>query len=173
MPIHHSPGFPTQGTIPPTRLIAYSVALAALAVALSPISIPVGIAKVSPTQHFINVVAGALVVWWGLAVALVTSLIRNAIGLGTPLAFPGSVFGVVLAGLAYRYTRNIYFTALGEIIGTGLIGASAGALLVAPYLMGKDLALSILILPFLLSSATGAVLGIAGLRVLRRLGYLR
>lgn len=158
----------------PTRLLAYSVALAALAVALSPISIPIGIAKVSPTQHFINVIAGALVgPWWGLAVAIVASLARNAIGLGTPLAFPGSVFGVVLAGLAFRYTRNIYLTALGEVIGTGLIGATVGALLVAPYLMGRDLALSVLILPFLLSSIMGAALGVAGLRVLQRLGHLR
>lgn len=162
------------GAIPPTRLIAYSVALAALAVALAPISIPIGIAKVSPFQHFINVIAGALVgPWWGLAVALVTSLVRNALGLGTPLAFPGSVFGVVLAGLAFRYTRNIYFTALGEVIGTGLIGATVGALLVAPYLMGRDIALTVLILPFLLSALAGAVLGVFGLRVLRQLGYLR
>ena len=158
----------------PTRLIAYSVALAALALALSPISIPTGLAKVSPTQHFINVVSGALVgPWWGLAVALVTSLLRNALGLGTPLAFPGSVFGVVLAGLAFRYSRNIYLTALGEVIGTGLIGATIGALLVAPYLMGKALALSALILPFLLSSLSGAMLGVIGLRVLQQLGYLQ
>lgn len=167
-----SPALP--GAIPPTRLIAYCVALAALAVALAPISIPVGIAKVSPFQHFINVIAGALVgPWWGLAVALVTSLARNALGLGTPLAFPGSVFGVVLAGLAFRYTGNIYLTALGEVIGTGLIGATVGALLVAPYLMGRDLALSVLILPFLLSSLAGATLGVFGLRTLRQLGYLR
>ncbi|HAS52213.1 MAG TPA: energy coupling factor transporter S component ThiW [Gammaproteobacteria bacterium] len=162
------------GTVPTTRLIAYSVVLAALAVALSPISIPVGVARVSPSQHFINVVAGALVgPWWGLGMALVTSLVRNALGMGTPLAFPGSVFGVVCAGLAFRYTRNIYLTALGEVIGTGLIGATVGALLVAPYLMGKDLALAVLILPFLLSSVAGAMLGIWGLRVLRQLGYLR
>ncbi|MFZ1493641.1 MAG: energy coupling factor transporter S component ThiW, partial [Candidatus Competibacter denitrificans] len=45
--------------VAPTRLVAYSVALAALAVALSPLSIPTGIAKVSPSQHFINVIAGA------------------------------------------------------------------------------------------------------------------
>lgn len=164
---------PGTNTARPTYLVAYGVALAALAVALSPISIPTGIAKISPSQHFINVIAGALIgPWWGLAVAAVTSLIRNASGLGTPLAFPGSMFGVVLAGLAYRHTRNIYFTAVGEVIGTGLIGASVGALLVAPYLMGKDIALSVLILPFLLSSAVGSVLGILGLRVLRRLGYL-
>ncbi len=167
----HAPG---AGTSASTRLVAYSVALAALAVALSPLSIPIGVAKVSPTQHFINVIAGALVgPWWGLGVAVVTSLARNALGLGTPLAFPGSVFGVVLAGLAFRHTRNVYFTALGEVIGTGLIGATVGALLVAPYLMGREIALTVLILPFLLSSFVGAVLGILGLRVLRQLGYLR
>lgn len=173
MPLFESRRFPSQ-PIPPTRLVAYSVALAALAVALSPLSIPTGLAKVSPTQHMINVLAGALVgPWWGLAVALVTSLVRNALGLGTPLAFPGSVFGVVLAGLAYRYTGNFYLTGLGEVIGTGVIGASVGALVVAPYLMGKTMALSVLIIPFLLSSAVGAALGVAGLFVLRRLGYVR
>jgi energy-coupling factor transport system ATP-binding protein len=165
---------PLVRPVPTTRLIAYSVALAALAVALSPISIPVGIAKVSPSQHFINVIAGALVgPWWGLGTALATSLARNALGLGTLLAFPGSVFGVVLAGLAFRHTRNMYWTALGEIIGTGLIGAMVGALLVAPWLMGKELGLTVLILPFLLSSVVGAALGVFGLRVLRQLGHLR
>lgn len=163
----------TAKPLPLTRLLAYSVVLAALAVALAPISIPVGVAKLSPAQHFINVLAAALVgPWWGLASALATSLVRNALGLGTPLAFPGSVFGVVLAGLAFRFTRNIYWTALGEVIGTGLLGASVGALLVAPYLMGKDIALTLLITPFLLSSASGALLGLFGLRVLKRLGYL-
>lgn len=157
-----------------TRLLAYSVVLAALAVALAPISIPVGVAKLSPSQHFINVLAAALVgPWWGLATAIATSLVRNALGMGTPLAFPGSVFGVLLAALAFRATRNIYWTALGEVIGTGLIGASVGALLIAPYLMGKDIALTVLITPFLLSSVSGAALGVFGLRVLKRLGYLR
>jgi energy-coupling factor transport system ATP-binding protein len=157
-----------------TRLLAYSVALAALAVALSPLSIPTGVAKISPSQHFINVIAGALIgPWWGLAVAIVTSLVRNALGLGTALAFPGSIFGVVLAGLAYRYSRNVYLTALGEVIGTGLIGATVGAVLVAPYMMDKEIALTVLILPFLLSAAAGATLGIFGLRILQRLGYLQ
>ena len=79
----------------------------------------------------------------------------------------------IRAGLAFQYTRSVYLAALGEVIGTGLIGATVGALLVAPWLMGRDIALSVLILPFLLSSAAGAALGIVGLRVLQRLGYLR
>ncbi len=156
-----------------TRRVAYAVVLAALAVVLSPISIPTGIARLSPTQHLINVLAGALVgPWWGLGVALTTSIVRNALGLGTPLAFPGSIFGVVLAGLIYRATRNAYLTALGEVVGTGLIGATVGALLVAPYIMGKSIALAFLIVPFLLSSALGAALGVLGLTVLRRAGFL-
>ncbi len=164
-----------SGQIPrsTTQRVAYGVVLAALAVALSPISIPIGIARLSPTQHFINVLAGVLVgPWWGFGVALVTSVIRNALGLGTPLAFPGSIFGVILAGLAYRTTRNVYFAALGEIIGTGLIGATVGAFLIAPYVMGKALGLGALILPFLLSSVLGAVLGVLGVQVLRRTGFL-
>lgn len=156
-----------------THRVAYSIVLGALAVALSPISIPVGIARVSPTQHLINVLAGALVgPWWGLGIALITSVVRNALGLGTPLAFPGSIFGVVLAGLLYRATRNVYLTAAGEVVGTGLIGATVGALLVAPYLMGKSIGLMVLILPFLLSSLVGAALGVLGLAVLRRAGFL-
>lgn len=163
----------TQRARSTTRRVAYSVVLAALAVALSPISIPIGIAKLSPTQHVINVLAGALVgPWWGLGVALVTSVVRNALGLGTPLAFPGSIFGVVLAGLAYRATRNAYVAALGEIVGTGVIGATVGALVVAPYIMNKPLDLAALIVPFLLSSALGAALGVLGLQVVRRTGFL-
>jgi energy-coupling factor transport system ATP-binding protein len=156
-----------------TRRVAYCVILAALAIALSPISIPTGVARLSPTQHLINVLAAVLVgPWWGLAVALVTSVVRNALGLGTPLAFPGSVFGVVLAGLAYQITRNVFAAAIGELIGTGIIGAVVGALLVAPYIMGRDLGLAALILPFLLSSALGAALGVAGVLLLRRAGYV-
>lgn len=156
-----------------TQRVAYSVVLAALAVTLSPISIPTGIAKLSPTQHLLNVLAGVLVgPWWGFGVAVVTSIVRNALGLGTPLAFPGSIFGVILAGLAYRATRNVYFAALGEVVGTGLIGAAVAALLVAPYLMGKALGLTALMLPFLLSSVLGAVLGVLAVQVLRRAGFV-
>lgn len=156
-----------------TRRLAYAIVLTALAVALSPISIPVGIAKVFPVQHMVNVLAGALVgPWWGLAVALVTSIIRNALGLGTPLAFPGSIFGVLLAGLIYRATRNIPLTVAGEVFGTGVIGALTGALLVAPYVMNRPMGMTALMVPFALSSLVGAVLGALGLLVLRRTGYL-
>lgn len=154
-----------------TRLVAYTAVLAALAIALAPISIPVGIARLSPTQHFINVLAAGLVgPWWGLAMAVVVSVVRNVLGLGTLLAFPGSVFGALIAGLLFQATRNTLFAAVGEVVGTGIIGAVVGALIVAPYLMGRDIGLAVLILPFFLSSALGAAVGVLGLRLLRRVG---
>ncbi len=155
-----------------THRVALSVVLEALAVALSPLSIPLGIARLSPTQHMVNVLAAVLVgPWWGLGVAFATSLVRNALGLGSLLAFPGSMFGVLLAGLAFRATRNVLFAAVGEVIGTGLIGAVVSALIVVPYIMGSTMALSVLIVSFLLSSIVGAALGVLGIRILRRAGY--
>ncbi len=155
-----------------THRVALSVVLAALAVALAPFSIPVGIARLFPGQHMVNVLAAVLVgPWWGLGVAFTASLVRNVLGLGTPLAFPGSMVGVLLAGLAFRATRNVLFAAVGEVIGTGLIGAVVGALLVAPYIMDSTMAVGALIVPFLLSSIAGAALGVLGVQILRRAGY--
>ena len=162
----------TSRKLTTTHRVALSVVLAALAVALAPLSIPFGNARLYPAQHMVNVLAAVLVgPWWGLGVAFTTSLVRNVLGLGTPLAFPGSMFGVLLAGLAFRATRNVLFAAAGEVIGTGLIGAVVGALIVAPYIMESRMAFGALIVPFLLSSIAGAALGVLGVRILRRAGY--
>ena len=68
-------------------------------------------------------------------------------------------------------TRNIYFAALGEVLGTGVLGALASALIVAPALMGKSMALGALIIAFSGSAVVGAVLGILGLKLLEKAGY--
>lgn len=152
-----------------TRRLAYSIVLAALGLALSPISIPTGIAKISPTQHLINVLAAVLVgPWWGLAIAFVMALVRNLLGTGTPLAFPGSMIGVLLAGLLYQRWRNDWLAVLGEVVGTGLIGATVAALLVAPLAMGKSPALIAMLTPFAISALVGAVLALASLGLLRK-----
>lgn len=39
------------------------------------------------------------------------------------MALTGATFGALLAGLFYKYGRKFYFSALGEIIGTGIIGS--------------------------------------------------
>jgi energy-coupling factor transport system ATP-binding protein len=153
-----------------TRKAAYAVVLVAMGVALAPYtSFPIGIAKVNPTQHFVNVIAALLLgPWWAVAIATIIAVLRNAMGLGTLLAFPGGMIGAFLAGLFYRYTRNIYAGAAGEILGTGFIAPVVSALFVAPVFMGKIIPLLALIPSFLASTLVGAVLGVLAVRLLER-----
>lgn len=156
-----------------TRQVAQAVILVAIGVALAPFtSIPIGIAKINPTQHFVNVVGAILLgPWWAVAIAAIIGVIRNAMGVGTLLAFPGGMIGAFLAGYVYRYTRNVYLGALGEIVGTGLIAAVVSALLVAPVFMGKTMAMSALIVAFSGSTIVGSIVGVLALKLLKRAGY--
>lgn len=92
----------------PAAMQAVRVATAALfvaiGVALSPFNVPIFGAKAFPVQSFLNVLGAVFLgpVYTVLA-ALVISLIRNATGLGTPLAYAGSMIGAFLAALAYRF----------------------------------------------------------------------
>lgn len=157
-----------------TRTVARAVILTAIGVALSPFtSIPIGIAKINPTQHFVNVVSAVLLgPWWAVSIALAIGILRNALGTGTLLAFPGGMIGALIAGYMYRYTRNLYLGALGEIIGTGLIAAVISALVVAPALMGKTMAMSALIIAFSGSTIVGSVIGVLAIKLLERAGFV-
>ena len=106
--------------------------------------------------------------WWAVAIATIIAVLRNAMGLGTLLAFPGGMIGALLAGLFYRYTRNIYMGAAGEILGTGFIAPVVSALFVAPVLMGNVIPLLALIPSFLASTLAGAALGVMAIRLLER-----
>lgn len=151
-----------------TRKVAYAVVLAAIGVALGTFSIPVLTARVLPAQHFINVV-GAVVLgpWWAAGIALVVGIIRNVMGTGTLFAFPGGMIGALIAGFVYRYTRNIYAAALGEIVGTGFIAAVVSTLLVAPF-MGRSLGVFALVPAFFGSTLAGSILGVIALKLLER-----
>lgn len=129
----------------------------ALGVALSPYAVPVGVAKCYPWQHLINVISAILL---GPAYTLMTafsiSVIRNLLGLGTLLAFPGSLFGAFLASILYQKYARTYLAFIGEVLGTGLIGAVC-AYPVAVLFMGKTTAVFAFVIPFMLSSFVGAL----------------
>jgi energy-coupling factor transport system ATP-binding protein len=154
-----------------TRQIARAVIFVALAVALSPIFIPVGIAKCFPAQHMINVMSAVMLgPGYAVTVAAVAAVIRNLLGLGTLLAFPGGMIGALLAGLAYKATKNIYAAAAGELVGTGVLGALVSVWIVAPVFMGKTIPLVTLMTAFSISTLGGTVLGLAALHLLRKGG---
>jgi len=153
-----------------TRTIAYAVVLTAIAAGLGQLSIalPIG-AKLSPGQHMVNVMSAVLLgPWWAVLVAFGAAVIRVSTGTGTPLAFPGGMIGALLAGLAWRATGRLWATALGEVVGTGLLAAVVSALLVAPAIMDNPPALGTLIAAFLASTALGTALGLVALAALRR-----
>lgn len=158
-----------------TRTIAQAVILVAIGVALAPFtSFPVGIALVNPTQHFVNLVAAVLLgPWWAVALAAIIGAIRNAMGVGTLLAFPGGMIGALLAGLLYRRLKRLWAAAAGEIVGTGILGALVSGWLVAPFLMGRQISMWVLLASFLGSTVLGTALGLGALKLLERVGYVK
>lgn len=144
-----------------TKKLAVAGVLTAVAVVGSLFSFPVFGSKCSPVQHMVNILCAVLLgPGYGLGAAFAASLIRNLLGLGSLLAFPGSMFGALLCGLVYRKTGNLPATLLGEVFGTAILGGLC-AYPVAILFMGKSgagLAFYAYIIPFLVSTAGGALI---------------
>ena len=110
-----------------------------------------------------------------MTVAFVASLIRNLLGLGSLMAFPGSMFGALLCGLAYWKWKNIPLTLVAEVFGTAILGGLC-AYPVAVLLMGVDvgtIAFYAYIIPFFVSTAGGAILSGVLLTALQKTGILK
>ena len=121
-------------------------------------SFPMFGSKCAPIQHMVNILCAVLLgPWYGIGVAFVASLIRNLTGLGSLMAFPGSMVGALLCGLAYAPTRNLPLTLIAEVFGTAVLGGLC-AYPVAILLMGNDVAFYAYIVPFLISTAAGSIL---------------
>ena len=96
--------------------------LVALGVVISPL---LRIEGMCPMAHFINIVCAVLLrPWYALLCAAMIGILRMVLMGIPPLALTGAVFGAVLSGMLYRITNGkLIFAVLGEIIGTGIIGA--------------------------------------------------
>lgn len=144
-----------------TKKIALAGVLCAVAVVGSMFSFPMFGSKCAPVQHMVNVLCAVLLgPWYGVAVAFVASLLRNLLGLGSLMAFPGSMCGALLCGILYHKTKNLLATLAGEVFGTGIIGGLL-AWPVAVFLMGKaagDIAFYAYIVPFLVSTVGGSII---------------
>ena len=155
------------------RKIAFTAVLAAFAVVGSFISFPVFGAKCAPAQHLANILGAVFLgPLWNVAAAFVASLIRNLIGAGTPLAFPGSMCGALLAGVMYRAVRRLPAAWLGAIAGTGIIGGRRSYPVARFGLGNEKAALLTFVVPFLISSAGGAAIGAVITVAMEKLGLL-
>ncbi|GHV46217.1 thiW protein [Synergistales bacterium] len=155
------------------RKMTMAALFAALAVLLSPLSVPVGPSKCFPFQHAMNALAGVLLgPWWACGSAFVASFVRNTLGTGTLLAFPGSMFGALAVGFAAKVLseKNRFWAALAEPFATGTLGAGVATLIASG---AFNMALyGTLAVAFLVSSVPGAVIGCFALRALDK-GFLK
>lgn len=152
-----------------TKKLALAGLLTAAAVAGSILGVPVAGSKCAPVQHMVNILAAVILgPGWGVGIAFGASLLRNLMGLGSLMAFPGSMAGAFCCGVLYAWTGKLSLTCAAEAAGTSLLGGLL-AYPVAKFLMGAAPAgLFVYVIPFLISTAAGSVLGFLLVTVLQK-----
>ncbi len=155
-----------------TKKLVLSGILTALCVVGSMVYIPLGVSKCCPVQHLINILSAVLLgPWYGVAIAFVSSCLRNLLGLGTPLAFAGSMCGALLSGILYKVTKKYPLACIGELFGTSVIGGTLAYPIVV-YVLGKQATLFAYVIPFFISSCGGTIIAIILLAVLSKTNTL-
>ena len=159
-----------------TKKLCLAGILCAVAVVGSLFSFPVLGSKCAPVQHTVNILCAVVLgPWYGVLVAFCASLIRNLLGLGSLMAFPGSMLGALLCGIAYWKTKNVPLTLVAEVLGSGILGGLC-AWPVAILFMGKsagDVAFYAYIVPFLISTVGGAIISAFLIAALQKTGLIK
>ena len=158
-----------------TLRLTLAAVLCAVAVVGSMLSFPVFGSKCSPVQHVVNVLCAVLLgPWYGVAVAFAASLIRNLLGLGSLLAFPGSMCGALLCGIVYKKCEKVIPTAIGELFGTGVLGGLLAYPVAIAFMnvSAAKVAFYAYIIPFLISTTIGSILAAVIILSLQRAGAL-
>lgn len=109
--------------------------LVAIGVVISPI---LRVEGMCPMAHLINIMCAVLLgPWYALGCAAAIGIIRMMFMGIPPLALTGAVFGALLSGVFYRVSKGrLIFAVIGEVIGTGIIGAVV-SYPVMTYLVGR------------------------------------
>ena len=112
---------------------------------------------------------------YGLGVAFVASLLRNLLGLGSLLAFPGSMCGALLCGLMYKKTANLPATLCAEVFGTGIIGGLLSYPIAIAFMgvVAGTIGYTAYVVPFLVSTVGGSLIAGALVLALKSSGALK
>lgn len=144
----------------------------ALGVVISPI---LRVEGMCPMAHLINITCA---VFMGPVYSFTCAVLIGAIRMATmgipPLALTGAVFGAALSGILYKLSKGkIIAAVIGEIIGTGIIGAVV-SYPVMTYLWGKTgLTLFFYVPSFIMGTLIGGSIAYLLLKRLSATGMLR
>ncbi len=161
------------------KKLAMAALLTAVAVVGSMFSFPFLGAKCSPVQHLVNIIGGVyLGPWYSLGMAFCASLIRNLTGLGSPMAFPGSMVGAFLSGVMFHWVFKNKSLAIrlpaayiGELFGTSVIGGML-SFPIAYFIMENTAAtLFGFVFPFFVSSVVGTVIAAVLVTSMKRVKF--
>lgn len=128
------------------------------------IVIPIGVSRCFPLQHTLNILSAVFLgPIYAVLNAFIISLLRNFMGTGSLLAFPGSMIGALLAGLLYSKFKRQELACIGELIGTGLLGGLL-AFPIAKLFMGSSAGAFFFVIPFFISTLGGSLIAFIMLR---------
>lgn len=145
--------------------------LVALGVVISPI---LRVEGMCPMAHFINIVCSVFLgPWYSLLCAVLIGVIRMTIMGIPPIALTGAVFGALLSGLLYRASNGkLIFAVIGEVVGTGIIGAIASYPVMTLWWGKTDLTLLFYVPSFILGTLIGGSIAFLFLKKLAKSGLL-
>lgn len=143
----------------------------ALGVVISPI---LRVEGCCPMQHFINITCAVFLgPWYAVLCAVLIGLIRMVLMGIPPLALTGAVFGACLSGLFYQWSKKkIICAVLGEVIGTGIIGAIVSYPVMALVMGRTGLTWLFYVPSFLLGTVIGGTIAFFFLGALQRANLL-
>ena len=122
----------------------------------------------APFQHMVNVLAAAFLgSWYACLAAFICGVMRMMSG-RTIQAIVGAIFGPIIGGFLYKKTKNLYLIAVGEIIGTGIVGAIAVYPLMCLFYNLEEVSWYYYVPFYTPSAIVGAAMGIVILLILKK-----
>lgn len=155
----------------PILKMIFMAILVAVGVVISPI---LRVEGMCPMAHLINVTAAVLLgPLEALGCALMIGIIRMVLMGIPPLALTGAVFGAALSGILYQKSGGKMIAAvIGEIVGTGIIGAIVSYPVMTLIAGRTGLTWFFYVPSFLGGTLIGGSLAFIFLGALKKTGYL-
>ena len=155
-----------------TKKIILTAVIAAIGFILTPIFRIPGYA--APMQHLINVTAAVILgpVYGFACSALLTAMKLFIMGEDL-FSIPGGLIGAFLAGVMFHYTGKIWGAVVGEVFGTGILGALCSYPLAAFVYGNADVSLFTYIPAFTISTCFGSFCAVVVLKFMSKAGILQ